>query len=63
MSHWLSEQAISCPFCGETITVLIDTSAGSQNYIEDCQVCCRPIQINVAVADDELLSVDVDCAS
>jgi len=43
----LFEQAISCPYCGETISVLIDCSVEQQEYIEDCQVCCRPITIKV----------------
>ena len=38
-----------CPYCGEPIELLIDESAGSQHYIEDCQVCCRPIEINVNI--------------
>lgn len=38
-----------CPYCGEPILLLIDHSAGSQHYIEDCPVCCRPIQILVSV--------------
>ncbi|MYM63422.1 CPXCG motif-containing cysteine-rich protein [Pseudomaricurvus sp. HS19] len=37
------EKAISCPYCGEQISVLIDTQEVGQEYIEDCQVCCRPI--------------------
>ena len=43
------EQKIRCPFCAEPITVLIDLSAGNQAYIEDCEVCCRPIEIAFAV--------------
>lgn len=43
------EAALRCPYCGEAITVLVDASAGSQRYIEDCQVCCRPIAITVEV--------------
>ena len=39
----LAETNISCPYCGETISVLIDGSVEEQQYIEDCQVCCRPI--------------------
>lgn len=39
---------IQCPYCGETITVVVDDSAGAQRYIEDCQVCCRPIVFDVA---------------
>lgn len=43
---------IHCPYCGEAITVFIDDSAGDQQYIEDCQVCCRPIVIGVALEED-----------
>jgi len=39
---------IQCPYCGELISVVVDDSAGAQRYIEDCQVCCRPIVIDVA---------------
>lgn len=63
MNRWLDEHRISCPFCAETITILVDASAGSQDYIEDCQVCCRPIQVRVTAADGDVDSVSVDCAS
>lgn len=43
---------ITCPYCGELITVLVDDSAGDQDYIEDCQVCCRPIVIAVRFDED-----------
>ena len=45
----LPSAIIQCPYCGESIEILVDDSAGSQHYIEDCQVCCRPIAITVAV--------------
>lgn len=48
----LPTAAIACPYCGESITVLVDASAGSQRYVEDCQVCCRPIVVDVLVGDD-----------
>ena len=38
---------IECPCCGEPITLALDASAGSQRYIEDCPVCCRPWQVAV----------------
>jgi len=47
-----TEQSISCPYCGETITVLIDGSLAEQQYTEDCQVCCRPIMVDVAIGTD-----------
>jgi hypothetical protein len=40
---------IRCPYCGETIRIEIDCSVEQQSYIEDCQVCCRPIEFGVAV--------------
>jgi len=43
---------ISCPYCGETIEILIDPSVESQSYIEDCQVCCRPINMAVTIDDE-----------
>ena len=45
----LTEQSISCPYCGETSSILVDDSLPKQQYIEDCQVCCRPIVIDVEV--------------
>jgi len=39
----LNEIEISCPYCGERSIVLVDGSVDEQCYIEDCQVCCRPI--------------------
>jgi len=55
----LAEQSISCPYCGEMISVLIDDSLPEQQYIEDCHVCCRPIVFNVAIDPDGVPSVGV----
>ena len=49
----LPSAVIQCPYCGESIEILVDDSAGAQRYIEDCQVCCRPISIAVAVDDGQ----------
>lgn len=48
----LNERTINCPYCGEAINLLIDTSAGTQHYIEDCAVCCRPIEIGFQVDNE-----------
>ncbi|NCF72987.1 MAG: CPXCG motif-containing cysteine-rich protein [Gammaproteobacteria bacterium] len=45
----ISETPISCPYCGESISVLVDDSVHEQSYVEDCQVCCRPIVLDVRV--------------
>lgn len=41
-----------CPYCNEPIEIMIDPSVSSQSYIEDCQVCCRPISLDVEIDDD-----------
>jgi len=55
----LTEQSISCPYCGEMITILVDDSLPEQQYVEDCQVCCRPIVLSVAVDSDGDVAVVV----
>lgn len=45
---------VACPYCGESIELLVDTSAGSSSYVEDCQVCCRPMQVDIEVDGDQL---------
>ncbi|MDA0823883.1 MAG: CPXCG motif-containing cysteine-rich protein [Proteobacteria bacterium] len=50
-SNVLHEQQFSCPYCGESITVLLDLSIEEQDYIEDCEVCCRPIEIHYEAQD------------
>ena len=47
---------VACPYCGETILVRIDLSAGAQSYIEDCQVCCQPIELGVSVDEQGQLA-------
>ena len=46
----LQENTISCPYCGEAITILVDGSVEEQQYVEDCQVCCRPIDLRIIVS-------------
>jgi Cysteine-rich CPXCG len=53
---------ISCPYCGETITLVLDLSVESQTYIEDCSVCCQPMSVAYAAVDGELAHVDVHVA-
>lgn len=54
----LPSTTITCPYCGEAIELLVDDSAGDQRYIEDCQVCCRPITVVVVIDDDGEPHVD-----
>lgn len=56
----LHQHSIACPYCGEHIDVLIDASVMQQNYIEDCQVCCCPIEFDVEVLPDGEILVAVN---
>ena len=47
----LFDRTLRCPYCGERIAVTVDASAGAQSYVEDCPVCCRPIDIEVGDGD------------
>lgn len=49
--------SLYCPYCNEPIDIVIDPSIASQSYIEDCQVCCRPITLNVEIEDDGQVEV------
>lgn len=50
---------VTCPYCGEQIELEIDCTISYQDYIEDCQVCCRPINLRVTVHDDGEPQIEV----
>ena len=52
-SALIDEIAARCPYCDAPISLLIDRSVGDQHYIEDCEVCCRPIQVFIAISGDD----------
>jgi len=49
---------INCPYCGARIELVIDCGVPFQEYIEDCEVCCRPMVLAVRVDEDEGISVE-----
>ena len=50
---------IVCPYCGESFETGVDASAGSTSYIEDCQVCCRPIEMDLRASGEGAFTLDV----
>lgn len=56
----MDEYFFQCPYCWEQISMLIDTSQRRQNYIEDCEICCNPIQIDVTCEDQEIVSFQAE---
>jgi cysteine-rich CPXCG protein len=51
---------VSCPYCGEMITLLLDLSVEEQAYIEDCSVCCQPMSVSYRAEDGELAQLSVE---
>ena len=51
---------VRCPYCGERLETRVDLTADEPAYIEDCQVCCRPIEFGIERGEDgALLAVSV----
>ena len=48
----LENHSVQCPYCGEMIELQVESLDSEQSYIEDCSVCCRPIQIDVMPGPD-----------
>ncbi|GJM11096.1 MAG: hypothetical protein DHS20C11_33720 [Lysobacteraceae bacterium] len=40
---------VRCPYCGEAIEMVVDPSVSQQTYVEDCEVCCQPIEVTVVL--------------
>ena len=51
------EKFFGCPYCGSEISMLLDTST-EQDYIEDCEVCCKPISIHYRIEDNEIANFE-----
>jgi hypothetical protein len=46
------EIEVTCPYCGETVVIILDPAGGgAQDYVEDCEICCRPWRIRVRYDD------------
>jgi transcription elongation factor Elf1 len=49
------EQFFNCPYCAQKISMLIDLSVSSQNYVEDCEICCSPIEVSYQADGDDVI--------
>ena len=64
MNDIIEHITITCPKCFENICVSIDKSAGNdQNFIYDCEVCCRPINIKLNLKNNQVQNVDISYAN
>ena len=53
----MEERRIYCPYCNEPISILVNSEDVGDAYIEDCQVCCRPIEITLSLDDNHCIQV------
>ncbi|TCI85686.1 CPXCG motif-containing cysteine-rich protein [Tenacibaculum sp. M341] len=51
------EHFFQCPYCWEQISMLLDRSI-SETYIEDCEICCNPIEITTYFENEELINFE-----
>ena len=50
--------AVMCPYCGESVELLVDGTLPQQEYVEDCEICCRPMVVTVdATAAEPIVDV------
>ena len=48
-----TEAVVMCPYCGEPNEIGLDAGGGAfQEYVEDCQVCCRPWRVTVSYDEE-----------
>jgi hypothetical protein len=52
------EYFFACPHCWEEISFVLDTSVATQIYIEDCEVCCHPIEVHYTVEDGSVVEFE-----
>jgi len=53
------EHFFQCPYCWENVSMLLDPSVYKQTYVEDCEVCCNPIQVTPSFYENELVAFEV----
>jgi transcription elongation factor Elf1 len=68
-NHPLNEQhpgtrkkVFTCPHCGERISMVLDLSVASQSYVEDCEVCCNPIEVSYETEEGRIVSFEARAA-
>ena len=54
----LENLMVGCPYCGTSIELEVDTTSGNQAYIEDCHICCSPINFSISISADGIAQVD-----
>ena len=56
----MEEYFFGCPYCWEKVSMLLDISVSCQSYIEDCEICCNPLEFTIEIHDNNLISFSVN---
>lgn len=54
------EHFFTCPYCWQVISMILDLSVEEQSYVEDCEVCCNPVQVSYTTDNFELQDFQAD---
>jgi hypothetical protein len=58
-----TDAEVTCPYCGQEVTIGLDPGSGAeQEYVEDCQVCCRPWAVRVTYDDQGGATVELEAS-
>jgi hypothetical protein len=49
---------VQCPYCAQSFEIMVDCSMEHQEYVEDCEVCCRPVTLVITVDSDGVPHVE-----
>lgn len=52
------EHFFTCPYCWQQISMVLDASEPHQVYVEDCEVCCKPIEVDYTIDEDAVASFE-----
>ena len=52
------EHSFTCPYCWQTISMVLDVSVPEQTYVEDCEVCCQPIEVSYTAEDEAVIDFE-----
>ena len=54
----MEEHSFKCPYCHAKISMVLDLSTDTQKYVEDCEVCCNPIEVSFTVEDGKIIDFE-----
>ena len=52
-------QTLQCPYCGESFAVQIDITVPEQSIVTDCEICCRPMEVDIECDRGEITRIDI----